>query len=578
MASNTPSPAETMTEHSTEQGNTEDNAPSLSRRGFLASSVAGVAGVAVATSGCAVAGAPAVTGGDSVSVAAANNSAKPLSPDQPFDDFRQHLQALEERGLLVRFKKLDQDAYEMTALMYRLVEEHGWTNAPAILAEQVKIDGKWVKGPVVANHQGHWHSEAVTFGLEPVPNDPTASYRKAIDFMDSKITKGVYPQIDPVMIDKAKAPCKEVILTGDDIDLTKFAFIQSNPADGGRYIDTGSTFTSDPEGGPNFGTYRCQIHGPRLISVNSEPNQTGWKHIMAAKERGEKSAPVTIVVGQDPYVWIVSGSRVVNRVLSRGKVNELAVAGGLRGKALEVVKSETNDLIIPAHAEIVIEGEVQFDLPPQPEGPFGEMMGYMGPQKSDNFTMVVNTVTHRRDPWILNVFTGATRGYSTAPTTALYNNNLKRLVPQLIEIHSPLHAPGITYVRIKKTKAGQGIKAGERLAKIVPIYKLVIVVDEDVDVLDTLQVDNAIAARWQPEDAYAIVSGRGMPLDPSLAEQAPKFKSSKMVIDATKPFPEEGRTTPFSKRNREWLDELAPDAISTVDKKFGDIINGGKQW
>ncbi|ARN73394.1 UbiD family decarboxylase domain-containing protein [Oceanicoccus sagamiensis] len=116
------------------------------------------------------------------------------------------------------------------------------------------------------------------------------------------------------------------------------------------------------------------------------------------------------------------------------------------------------------------------------------------------------------------------------------------------------------------------------MAAIVPIYKLIVVVDEDVDVLDTLQVDNAIAARWQPEDAYAIVGGRGMPLDPSLAEQGPTFKGSKMVIDATKPFPEEGRETPFSKRNREWLDELAPDAISAVDKKYADIINGGKKW
>ncbi|ARN73393.1 UbiD family decarboxylase [Oceanicoccus sagamiensis] len=428
----------------------EPTAPSLSRRGFIAGSVVGVAAV---TAGCAAAGsASASSGGDSVSVAAASNSAKALSPDMPFDDFRQHLQALEERGLLLRFKRLDQDAYEMTALMYRLVEEHGWTNAPAILAEEVKINGEWIKGPVVANHQGHWHSEAITFGLDPVPNDPTASYRKAIDFLAEKITKGVYPQIEPVRVDNANAPCKEVVLTGDDIDLNRFAFIQSNPADGGRYIDTGSIFTSDPEGGPNFGTYRCQIHGPRLISVNSEPNQTGWKHIMAAKERGEKFAPISIVVGQDPYVWIVSGSRVINRFLSKGPVDELAVAGGLRGKALEVVKSETNDLIIPAHAEIVIEGEVRFDLPPQPEGPFGEMMGYMGPQKADNFTMVVTKVTHRRDPWVLNVFTGATRGYSTAPTTALYNNNLKRLVPQLIEIHSPLHAPALPMFALKKPK------------------------------------------------------------------------------------------------------------------------------
>ena len=108
--------------------------------------------------------------------------------------------------------------------------------------------------------------------------------------------------------------------------------------------------------GVNYGTYRCQLRGPRLIGVKPEPNQTGWKHLMAAKERGEKSAKVSIILGQDPYVWIVSGSRVVNRVLNTDPIDELAVAGGLRGKALEVVRSETNDMFIPAHTEMVIEG------------------------------------------------------------------------------------------------------------------------------------------------------------------------------------------------------------------------------
>ena len=111
-----------------------------------------------------------------------------------------------------------------------------------------------------------------------------------------------------------QALCKEVVLRGDAIDLTRFAFIQSNPADVDRYINTGSIFTQDPEMGMNYGTYRCQLRGPRLISVNPETNQTGWKHLMAAKERGEKSARASIVLGQDPYVWIVSSSRVANRM------------------------------------------------------------------------------------------------------------------------------------------------------------------------------------------------------------------------------------------------------------------------
>ena len=401
-----------MSDHRRETDASERESAVVSRRNFLATSVAGVAAL---TTGCTLDAQP--NSNREPTTQSAGSNYKPLSPDRPFADFRQYIEALEQRGLLVRVEKLDQDAYEMTALMYLLVEEYGWTRAPALLAEQVKINGRWMKGPVVANHQGHWHTEAITCGLEPVANDPTASYRKAIEHMDKKLVKGAYQPIAPIEVERAQAVCKEVSLRGDDIDVTRFAFLQSNPADGGRYIDTGSVFSSDPEMGMNYGTYRCQIHGPRTISVNSEPNQTGWKHFMAAKERGEKFSPVSIVVGQDPYVWIVSGSRVVNRVLTKGPVDELAMAGALRGKALEVVRSETSDILIPAHAEIVIEGEVRFDHPVQPEGPFGEMMGYMGPQKPDNFTMTVTAITHRRNPWILNVFTGVTRGYTNAPTT-----------------------------------------------------------------------------------------------------------------------------------------------------------------
>ncbi len=333
----------------------------------------------------------------------------------PFDSIREYIEALEERGLLMRFEKLDQDAYEMTALMYRFIDHYGWNEAPVILAEQLKINGKWVKGPMISNHQGHLDTEAITFGVEPIPKDPRATYRKAMAHLESRLVKGEFPLIDPIEVQGDQAVCKEVVLQGDEVDLTKFAFIKSNPADVGRYITTASVFTHDPEMGPNYGTYRCQLRGPRLIGVNPEPNQTGWKHLMAAKERGEKSAKVALVLGQDPYVWIVSSSRVVNRMFAEGPVDELAVAGGLRGKAMEVVRCETNDMLVPAHAELVIEGEIPLDQPGLPEAPFGEMAGYMGLKKQENFFMHVTTVTHRKDPWLVNQFTGATRWTGRVP-------------------------------------------------------------------------------------------------------------------------------------------------------------------
>jgi len=490
------------------------------------------------------------------------------APTAPFDSFRDYMAAIEAWGIVVRIPRIDQDNYELTAMMYRLIDEFGWYEAPAILAEEVKIDGEWVKGPVICNYQGHWYTEGLVFGVEPVVNDGEQTYRDAMTYLKTLLVDGEYPQIPPVEVGAADAPCKEIVLTGDDIDLTRYAFIQSNPADSGRYINTGSTFTDDPVIGKNFGTYRCELRGPRLLGINPEPNQTAWRTFMAARERGEKSVKISIVVGQDPVVWMISGSRIVNR-LARKKVDELAIAGGMRGKAVEVVKSETNDHMIPAHAEMIIEGEVPLDTM-MPEGPFGEMYQYLGAQRAENFIVNVTAVTHRKNPWICNQFTGVTRGYVTGPTAVLFNEGLRRLVPGMIEIHSPVDTTGLTYVRINKTRPGEGLEIGEKLAKIIPIYKVIVVVDEDVDVLDSRQVNMAIGSRWQPNTATTIMEGlRGMPLDPSIDA---KGKTSKIVIDATIKWPEEGGPEQFARLNRALLEDLAPQSFELVEQKWGDIV------
>jgi len=492
------------------------------------------------------------------------------APQAPFESFRDYIEAIEARGLIFRVPRIDQDAYELTALTYRLIDEYGWYEAPCILAEEVKIEGRWVKGPIIVNHMGHWFTEAITFGIEPVANDGVATYRKTMKKLESMLIDGEYPQIEPVEVSAREAPCKEFVLRGDDIDLTKFAFIQSNPADSRRYINTGSSFTNGPVIGKNFGTYRCELRGPRLLGFNSEPHQTAWRTLMAAKERGEKSVKISIAVGLDPVIWTISGSRIVNR-LNKKKIDELAVAGGMRGKAVKVVRSETNNHLVPASAEMIIEGEVPLEEM-MPEGPFGEMYQYLGARRKSNFILKVSAVTHRKDPWILNQFTGVTRGYATAPTAVLFNTGLRALVPNLIELHSPVDSTGLTYVRIRKEKPGDGIKAGKRLASIIPIFKIVVVVDEDIDILNSRQVNMAIGSRFRPaEDTLIIESARGMPLDPSLKEGAAN-KTSKIVIDATVPWPEEDGPEKFAKLNRALLEELAPESFDLVQQKWGDII------
>ena len=539
----------------------------VSRRSFLA-----------ATAGVAAIGCETLASADQKVAAAEASAAKRRAeaPQAPFDTLREYIAAIEAHGLLLRFDRVDQDEFEAAAILYALIDKYGWYDAPVVLIENVKEAGKWIKGPLIINHMGHWDTECITFGLEPVKGDSRASYRKALAYTHDLLVDGQYPQIAPVEVSNDDALCKQIIDTGEDIDLTKFAFIKSNPADGGRYVNTGSVFTTDPDMGVNYGTYRCQIRGPKVLGVNSEPNQTGWKMLKAAIARGDKFAPISIAIGQDPIVWTVSGSKVALRGFGKvfNVIDELALAGGIRGKALEVVKSETNDMLVPAHCEMIIEGQIPLQEGMLPEGPFGEMYGYLGRRKDENFWMNVTAITYRKDPWLMNMFTGASRGYVTAPVTSLFNESFSKLIPGLLEINQAVDTTGLAFVRIRKTKPGQGLKIGKQITKIIPLFKVTVVVDEDVDVLDWYQVGLAIGARYTPATATAIFEGRGMPLDPSTSGDD-RYKSSKLVIDATRQLPEEGGPDVYPELNRTLLEKLAPNAFDRTFDKWGSKIT---QW
>lgn len=537
--------------------------PFLSRREILAAGP-GLAALTAfgAAGGAAAAGTTTIAG---------KNPAN--APQPPFDTLRDYVAALDAHGLLVRIPEVDQDAYQATGLVYLANDKFGFEGVPALLIDRVKIDGKWVKGPLLGLLQSNLNTDAIVFGQPLVPGDRVASYRGAKKYLAGILeqNKGSYPQIPPVTIPRERALCKEVVLRGDDIDLTKFAFIQTNPADVGRYINATSVFTHDPVLGNNFGTYRCQLRGPRLMGLNPEENQAGWKALMAAKARGEKVAKVSIALGQDPVVWFISCSRVVPRFGDK-PIDELAVAGGFRGKPLEVVKSETNDLLVPAHSEMIIEGEVPLD-DRLPEGPFGEMFGYLGAAKAENFFLNVTAVTHRRDPWIVNMYTGLQRGMVTSPSDALIDYMLRQSMPNVIESYMHQDAMGVFIVSIDKNAPGQGLKVGQGLAKFNPISKVIIVVDKDIDVMDWTQVAFALGSRWQPSPASEILTNQvGLITDPSL--KVPR-RTSKIIIDATMQWPEEGGKDVFPSTNRALLQKDVPGVIAEVERLYGAKLT---QW
>ncbi len=481
----------------------------------------------------------------------------------PYDSLREYIRAMEATGNLVHVAEMNQDEYETTAFVYRSIERLGYWKAPALLVDRVKIDGEWVEGPLLANAFGPWASEALCLGvpMEEITDNHEQMYRKTLDLVEKKMGFGGLAKIDPEVVDASAAPVKEIVLTGDDIDLTKFAFIQTNPADAGRYMTTGSVIMLDPQLGTNVGTYRCQIKGPRQIGVNPEPTQDGWRMIMAAKQRGEKTMKCSIVMGADPLVFTASSTKLGGPMGG----DELALAGGLRGKPVQVVKSEHSDIMVPAHAEMVIEGEIPLDEL-LPEGPFAELYGYLGRAKEENFFMNVTAITHRPKPIIVNAYTGIARAYCTAPVEAGFRAQFRRSVPGFLNMHMLLQALGVYIVQINKTSPGQGISAGLAASSSSGLAKVVIVVDKDVNIYRLDDVMASLGSRWQPVPGTVLIpQSQGVPLDPS----APKRGlTSRVIIDATRQFESEGGPATLAPVSRELLEELAPNAFPNIDAKW----------
>ena len=491
----------------------------------------------------------------------------------PFNSIRDYVEALDERGLLARFTDVNQDNYEGTAIMYRLVDKLGLRNAPAVMLENIRANGRDYAGPVVANLQGPVLTEALLSGSstgEPDYKDKNSVYRQATAAMLKLLeeTGGRWPEIEPQEIAPANAVCKQVILAGDAVDVTAFPFLRGNPGDGGPYINTASVFTRDPKLGVNFGTYRCQIKGPRKIMVNFEHGQTGIKMLNAARERGETRIPVALVIGQDPITWMISSSRIPNRVGHAEPIDELAVAGGFRGKAIDVVKTESAEFLVPAHAEMIIEGTVDIDNLEE-EGPYHEMYGYLGHKKDKNYVMTVDTLTHRENPWIMNSFTGVVHEYITAPQRADIIYNLRKAFPQVVDYYAPNDAHGLVYISIKKDAPRQAFDIARPGAMHNPLARVVIVVDDDIDVLDSAAVRFAMGSRWQPSTASEIIEDRrAFPLDPASPDRA---TTSKIIIDATRQWPEEGGPEKYQQLNRAVFENAAPDAIARVLAKWQDL-------
>jgi len=486
----------------------------------------------------------------------------------PFDSLRDYVGALDERGRLLRIDAMDQDQFEATGFAYRMIDELGFHAAPAFLIKRVKTGGQWLDGPVLGNLYPGWLAEALSYGVpDPGPEDRRL-YQVTRDHLAKILgANGRWPRIPPHEVARDSSPVKEVIVRDDEADLFRFPWLQTNPGDAGPYITAGTVFMEDPELGRNVATYRCQVKGARKLGVNCEIGQHGWNFIQRARNRGEATLPIAVVIGVDPITFSIGTSKLA----ALGE-DELEVAGGLRGRPVDLVACETSHIRVPALAELVIEGEIPTDAGEE-EGPYGEVYGYIGLKKPWNFFMNVRAITHRRNPWLVNAFAGVTKLTMSMPQAVANFVQYKKLIPNLVDLYRPVETNGVVLVSIDKRLPGEGMVAGQHIAAGDMFSKAIIVVDADIDLHDKAQIFHAVGTRWQPYPASLLIpQTKGFPLDPSAPT---RWLTSKMVIDATRQLPTEGGPQKWPAVSRVLLDEQSPGTRRLVDGRWAEYW---KNW
>lgn len=445
-------------------------------------------------------------------------------------DLREWIDLLEESGELKRVKaEVDWDE-EIGAINREVSSQYG----PALLFENIKDYRDKICRRLFTNGTGTRQRVCRILGLSE-----DTSYRDLVTIFKERFSNPV----PPVKIEGG--PVQQNILKGDEIDLHQFPVPKWNPLDGGRYIMTSaSVVTKDPETGViNVGTYRGMISTKRTIGVLLATSQGWGKHYSKYKNRGEEM-PVAVVLGWDPTLFIAASTPV--------NYPEYEMAGSLRGAPVELVKCQTSDLMVPAAAEIVLEGKISpdpktFEL----EGPFGEYPGYYGGQKVPKHAIRVDCITYRNDPIFTGCLVGASPGrtsevtsWTPATFSAVAWQYLEQAgVPNVLGVWRGKW-PEIIRVRIRKSYRGHAKQVamalwGSSFANYAA--KNVIVVDEDIDIFDGEAIEWALAYRVNAAmgDISFFPGTVGSMLDPSVPiseRNSVKYghgKWTRVLIDAT---------------------------------------------
>jgi 4-hydroxy-3-polyprenylbenzoate decarboxylase len=454
-------------------------------------------------------------------------------------DLRDWIALLEREGELVRVQAEVDPHLEMTEIVDRTVKAGG----PALLFERPKGS----EHPLLINQFGTERRMCLAFGVERL--DDVGG--KLGDVLEMQPPQGLVEKVKGLAKLKSIAdsrpksvrsgPCQEVVLSGHDVNLDLLPIQTCWPGDAGPFITLPAVITRDPKTGTrNVGMYRMQKIDRRSTYMHWQIHKDGRMDYLATDGRLE----VAVALGLDPITTYAASAPLPKHI------DELMLAGFLRGDAVELVKGKTVDLEVPASAEIVLEGYVETG-DEGIEGPFGDHTGYYSPPEP--FPVFhLTAMTMRRDAIYPSIVVGkppAEDAWLGKATERIFLPAVRMSVPEIVDYDLPVAGAfhNCAIVSIRKTFPGQAQKIMHAVwgLGLLSLTKCVVVVDDWVDVHDYGDVFFRVTANVDPKRDVLLSEG---PLDHLDHAPGTQFVGGKLGIDATHKLPEEGA--------REWPPEI----------------------
>jgi 4-hydroxy-3-polyprenylbenzoate decarboxylase len=472
----------------------------------------------------------------------------------PPRDLRDWIALLEREGELVRVAAEVDPHLEITEVVDRVVKAGG----PALLFENPKS-----QHPLLINQFGTERRMCLAFGADSLDDVG----RRLGEVLEMQPPQGLAEKVRGLKKLKSIAdsqpksvrsgPVQEIVLEGDEVDLRRLPIQTCWPGDAAPFITLPAVITTDPRtGGRNVGMYRMQLLDERTTAMHWQIHKDGRADYLMSEGKLE----VAVALGLDPVTAYAASAPLPKHV------DELMLAGFLRGEAVELVRAKTVDLEVPAHAEIVLEGTIAKDDLAD-EGPFGDHTGYYTPPEP--FPVFrVSAMTMRRDAIYPSIVVGKPPqedAWLGKATERIFLPAIRASVPEIVDYDLPVAGAfhNCCLVSIRKSYPGQAQKVMHAIwgLGLLSLTKAVVVVDEWVDVHDYEDVFFRVGANVDPKRDVLLSEG---PLDHLDHAPTLQFYGGKLGIDATHKGPAEGA--------REWPDEIAmsDEVRRLVDERWAE--------